>query len=92
MIGKALLSLALASHATSINYAKILNTDQQIINDLTQENLRMKEILFGPLGNKVYPRYVEEKPYCPVAGFALQWLVDKSGIEQVFKPFCVRIK
>jgi hypothetical protein len=89
-----LLLFILASHKqTHPDYAKILNSQQQIIQTLQKENAELKYILYGPPGTKVRPRFENEKPVCPVPGFVLQYKVtaDKSGIGD-FSPYCIRIE
>ncbi len=80
---------------TQAQYAKILAAEQQIINDLTVQNRalaaeveKLKNELYGPPGTKVYPRFENEKPLCPVDGFVLQWVVENNS----FVAYCVRPK
>jgi len=87
-----LLALLLAGPARPKppDYVRMLNADQQVIKSLTEENRQLKLVLYGPPGVKVYPRWNYEKPYCPVDGFVLQWLVVPEEPYQKFEPFCLR--
>ena len=80
---------------TPAQCGKILAAEQQIINELTAQNRALaaemetlKNELFGPPGGKVYPRFENEKPTCPVDGFVVQWVVEKDS----FVAYCVRQK
>lgn len=75
---------------TSSQWAKLMNAQQQIVNKLTQENEKLKTILYGPSGAKVYPQFYDHQPYCPVNGFTLEWEVD--GTKKEFVPFCLKLK
>ena len=71
---------------TSAEYVRMLNEDQQVINKLTAENKALRNELYGPPGSKVYPRFQNEKPFCPVPGFNLKWEVKDNS----FVAYCVR--
>jgi hypothetical protein len=82
-------------HPTAAQYVKMLNAEQQIINDLTAQNRalateleKLKYELYGPPGSKVYPRFEHEKPVCPVDGFVVQYEVKDNS----FVAYCVRQK
>jgi hypothetical protein len=87
-----LLFLMLAAQPAKPDYVKIMNAQQQIIQDLTAENRKLKNALFGPPGTTVRALQTNEgKAYCPPDGFALMYEVMPGLEPRKFQPFCVRV-
>ena len=85
-----LLILLLSTKTSSVDCTKILNAQQQIIQELQKDNAELRYVLYGPAGTKVRPVWQEQAPTCPLPEFKLHYRVvtDKAGSE--FEPYCIR--
>jgi hypothetical protein len=86
-----LLLLLLSAKTSSVDCTKILNAQQQIIQELQKENAVFKYVLYGPAGTKVKPVLENGKPTCPIPDFKLQYkvTVGDPGVGE-FSPYCIR--